>query len=158
MFVCLGNICRSPLAEAIFNHKVKNRGLEKVIIADSSGTSHWHIGDLPDPRTIETAAGHGIQINHRGRQFKPDDTKIYDYIIAMDKDNRVEIDSIMKNRQSKARVLMMGDFDRNSSGTDIPDPYYGDKMDFQEVFRLLDESCENLVKYLVDTHHPDDKR
>jgi protein-tyrosine phosphatase len=149
MFVCLGNICRSPLAEAVFNHIINLRGLEKKICAESSGTSNWHIGDPPDPRTIEIAVVNGVKISHSGRQFKAPDLKSYNYILAMDRDNLQEITRLNDRETAVAEILMMRDFDNERSGKDVPDPYYGSMEDFQYVFDVLNESCNNFIDFII---------
>ena len=152
IFVCLGNICRSPLAEAIFMHKVKKAGLESEITCSSAGTAHWHIGEPPDTRTIEVAGNHGVPINHRGNQLKPADYNEFDYFIAMDRDNYRDIRMILKNMKDGPSVHMMREFDNKKSLLDVPDPYYGDMEDFENVFRILDESCDNFIEFLKEEH------
>ena len=151
IFVCLGNICRSPLAEAIFQNQINKIGLKQTVSCASAGTAHWHIGDQPDPRTLEIASDNHIPMSHRGRQIKPEDYPEYDYIIAMDHDNRNDIlKSIPGNL--KDRVFLMREFDNLRSGLDVPDPYYGEKEDFQLVFEILDESCRNFIDFLIEKH------
>ena len=91
LFVCLGNICRSPLAEGVFNSLIEARGLSNKIQCDSAGTGGWHVGELPDGRTIDVAQRHGIELSHRGRKFSREDFKLFDYIVAMDHDNLQDI-------------------------------------------------------------------
>ncbi len=152
IFVCLGNICRSPLAEAIFSQKVERMALGNKIKVRSAGTAHWHIGDPPDPRTLEIAGDHHVPIEHRAHQLKPAEYSGFEYIIAMDRDNRKEILKNFEN-DSKTRVFMMREFDNLKSGKDVPDPYYGGKEEFEMVFNILDESCDNFLEFLLKEHH-----
>ncbi len=144
LFVCLGNICRSPLAEAVFKDIVKKRGLEDKISVDSCGTGNWHIGETPDPRSVAIASRNGIPIMHRGRQLEEADFQNFDYILAMDKANLRDITS-KKGASGHDNIHLMQSFDNNQSGEDVPDPYYGGEDGFQRVFDMLQESCENLA-------------
>jgi protein-tyrosine phosphatase len=152
LFVCLGNICRSPLAEAIFKHKVKERGWDEFIYADSCGTSNYHIGGNPDARTIANATKNGIEIDHCGRQFSAEDFESFDYILAMDSSNHKNIMRLDNSSKFAAKVQMMRTFDPNGEG-DVPDPYYGGERGFQEVFDILDRSLENFLAHLEQEHH-----
>ena len=153
LFVCLGNICRSPLAEGIFIKKIEEAGLGKLIIVDSAGTSHWHVDEPPDNRSAEIARRNGIKLDHYGRQISHSDLDNFDYIIAMDVDN---YDNIIRLKESygngKAEIVLMRDFDGQQSGADIPDPYYGGPNGFQQVFDLLDESLSNFLEKIIDKY------
>ncbi len=151
LFVCLGNICRSPLAEAIFVHKVKQRGWESWIEADSCGTSNYHIGDPPDPRTISNAQKNGIPINHRCRQLCDRDFHDFDYILPMDNSNYRNVLAVVDNQQFHGKVRMMREFDPHGSG-EVPDPYFGGDKGFQEVFNILDRSLGEFLSYLEKQH------
>ena len=150
MFVCLGNICRSPLAEAIFKHKVEARGLEDVLSADSSGTSDYHIGEPPDERTIRNARKNGITIDHYGQQFTSEHLDRYDYVFAMDNRNRESINRLAKGKNSRAKIDLIRAFDPVGKGEEVPDPYFGGERGFQEVFEMLDRSIDGLIDYLVE--------
>jgi protein-tyrosine phosphatase len=153
LFVCLGNICRSPLAEGIFKKKVKDAGLDKFITIDSAGTSRWHIDEPPDNRSKEIAFRNGIELEHLGRQISHSDLSDFDYIIAMDADNYEDIMRIRETRgNGKAEILLMRDYDDQQSGADIPDPYYGGPNGFQLVFDLLDESLSNFLDKIRKEH------
>jgi protein-tyrosine phosphatase len=152
LFVCLGNICRSPLAEAIFKHKLKEKGWDEFIYADSCGTSNYHIGGSPDPRTIANATKNGIAIDHCGRQFSTDDFKSFDYILTMDSSNHKNIMRLDNSSKFAAKVQMMRTFDPNGEG-DVPDPYHGGERGFQEVFDILDRSLENFLAHIGHEHH-----
>ena len=152
LFVCLGNICRSPLAEGVFKSAVINRGLSSKIKCDSAGTSSWHIGETPDPRSIEIAKENGITLDHFGKQVVGDDFSKFDYIIAMDDDNRKDLESIERRYGGTAKIIKMMDFDNSRSGSNVPDPYYGGHDGFERVFNMLSESCNNFIDYLVEKH------
>jgi protein-tyrosine phosphatase len=148
LFVCLGNICRSPLAEAIFLHKIKGKGLENDYKASSCGTSNYHIGDPPDPRTIRNAARNGIEIHHVCRQLTDSDLEDYDLILPMDKSNYATILNLKNAPLHAHKIMLMREFDIRGKGQDVPDPYTGTERDFQEVFEILDRSVEGLVEHL----------
>lgn len=146
LFVCLGNICRSPLAEAIFNDKIVKLGLQNSFFADSCGTSNYNIGDWPDPRTIRSASKHSIPINHFARQLTTNDLEEFDLILAMDKYNLGSILS-RANSSNKNKIKLMRNYDPQGEG-DVPDPYNGRESDFENVFQILDRSVEKLVNEL----------
>ncbi|MFC2124431.1 low molecular weight protein-tyrosine-phosphatase [Bacteroidota bacterium] len=152
LFVCLGNICRSPLAEGVFKNAIKIRGLSGKIECDSAGTSTWHIGEIPDPRSIEIAEENGISLDHFGQQVNGRDFSEFDYIVAMDDNNRQVLISIERRSGGKAKIIKMMDFDDYRSGGNVPDPYYGGHDGFQRVFNMLEESCSNFIDYLVEEH------
>jgi protein-tyrosine phosphatase len=146
LFVCLGNICRSPLAEAIFKHKVKERGLDHQFEADSCGTANYHIGDTPDERTNRNAQKNGIRISHRGRQLSATDLETFDLIFAMDESNFRNIMRLENSEAHAKKISLMRAFDPLGSG-DVPDPYYGGERGFQEVFDILDRSLDNFLDH-----------
>tara|TARA_R110001599_G_scaffold353273_1_gene591371 strand:- start:9819 stop:10301 length:483 start_codon:yes stop_codon:yes gene_type:complete len=147
LFVCLGNICRSPLAEGIFRKKVEERGLEAHFTIDSCGTSNYHIGEQPDGRTIKNARKNGVSLNHHGRQFTVQDFYDFDYIVAMDSNNVRNIESIRSVDNSK-QVRLMRSYDE-ALNKDVPDPYYGGENGFQEVFDIIDRSAEGLLDFVM---------
>ena len=148
LFVCLGNICRSPLAEAIFRHKIRQRGLDDIVEADSCGTSNYHIGSPPDQRTIANATRNGIAIDHCGRQLHADDLKMFDHILAMDKTNFQNILRLPGSEAFASKVKMMRDYDPLHHGAGVPDPYHGGEKGFQEVFEILDRSVGQFIDAL----------
>lgn len=152
LFVCLGNICRSPLAEAVFRHKIKQRGLEGVLEGDSCGTANYHIGDPPDHRTIANARKNGVTIDHLGRQLCAKDLADYDYVLAMDNSNYKNILRLKDAGKYENKVMMMRQFDPEGTGLEVPDPYYGSEKHFQEVFEILDRSMDSFLDHLQDKH------
>ena len=147
LFVCLGNICRSPLAEAIFADLIIKKGLENDIQVDSCGTAAYYVGDNPDPRTIQVAGDHNIAISHRGRQLSQSDFAEFDFIVGMDKSNYQNIESV---NPTGSRIYLMRDFDTVGKGLDVPDPYYGGDEGFEEVYQILVRSSPQLLKFVQD--------
>ncbi len=153
LFVCLGNICRSPVAEAIFNKKIKDAGLEDRFAADSAGTSAYHLGNPPDQRSVSNALVNGVSVDHKSRQFTGDDFSEFDYILAMDKDNLLHIESMAKQLGLIHQgIFLFCSFQPHSEGQEVPDPYYGGKHEFQKVFDVLDDCNQRFIKYLAETH------
>ena len=149
LFVCLGNICRSPLAEAIFNQLLKEKGLAQEISCDSAGTGDWHVGEPPDPRTQEVAQRYQVPLDHRGRQFATRDFETYDYVIAMDGKNRQHIESLADVSESASyQLFLMRDFDNKSEDPDVPDPYWGGEQGFDDMYHLLRRCCDNLLNHI----------
>lgn len=140
--VCLGNICRSPLAEGILKSKIDS---SKVFV-DSAGTGNWHVGKEPDPRSIEVGNKYNIDItDQRGRQFSKEDFDKFDLIYAMDNSNRDDILSLAENDQQRKKVRLILDEIFPGENVDVPDPYYGGDQGFEDVFQMLDKACENIV-------------
>ncbi|CAN5405336.1 low molecular weight protein-tyrosine-phosphatase [soil metagenome] len=149
LFVCLGNICRSPLAEAIFIHQIKEQNLQSDFQVASCGTANYHIGDTPDQRTIRNALKNGVTIDHRGRQFGLSDFVDFDLILAMDQSNVNNIMCVSGADNYVQKVKLMRTWDSINTGADVPDPYYGNEKDFQEVFEILNRSMRNLIVELT---------
>jgi protein-tyrosine phosphatase len=147
LFVCLGNICRSPSAENIMNHFIKQAGLSESIICDSAGTSSYHIGSPPDAR-MSAAAFQKLQIklSGRGRQFQKSDFEIFDMILAMDRENYEDILSLDRTGMYHHKVHLICDFCSRHTFKEVPDPYYGGPEGFNQVIDLLIDACEGLLK------------
>ncbi len=150
LFVCLGNICRSPLAEAVFKHHCRQLKKEHDFLAESCGTANYHVGDSPDSRTIRNAQKNGVSIQHVGRQLSLHDLKEFDLILAMDEQNYQNIRRLDVNNSYSHKIKMMRAFDPEGKGN-VPDPYYGSEKDFQEVFDILNRTTRNLIDHLTAT-------
>ncbi len=148
LFVCLGNICRSPLAEAIFEHQIRINGLQGQFLSESCGTANYHVGSPPDHRTLKNAAKNGVIIQHSGRQFHRNDFTRFDLILPMDKSNRMDLIRLPGAENYHTKIKLMRTFDPLYPDADVPDPYYGGEEDFQEVFEILDRSTRTLIDYL----------
>ncbi len=143
LFVCLGNICRSPLAEGVFKEIVEENKLGASFEIDSCGTSAYHVGELADKRMQEVAFSHGLLLSSRARQFQNHDLQDFDYIIPMDSSNFNSI----KSSEYKSKIFLLRDFDVYSSGNyDVPDPYYGNDDGFENVYQIVLRSCRELFK------------
>ncbi len=147
LFVCLGNICRSPLAEGVFIHQAKERGIDAQFHVDSAGTGNWHAGDLADARMRETATRHGVHLPSRARQVTAADFTTFDHIIAMDESNRRDLISV---GAPKAKVRLLLELDPQAAVREVPDPYYGGPEGFEEVFALVDSACKLLLSELAE--------
>ena len=148
LMVCLGNICRSPLAEGILFSKVDKNKVE----VDSAGTGGWHIGELPDSRSIEVAKNHQLDLSHqRCRKFSYSDFENFDIIYVMDKSNYKDVISIARNERDKQKVQLILNEVYTKQNLDVPDPYYGGDNGFENVYRMLDEACEVISKKLLES-------
>lgn len=146
LMVCLGNICRSPLAEGILKSKVAST---KVTV-DSAGTANYHIGKGPDPRSIATAASYNIDItDQRARQFTVEDFDEFDHIFAMDKENYKNIIALARNKSDIDKVALMLDILNVPETKEVPDPYYGGDQGFEDVYKLLDKSTDLVIKRIL---------
>ena len=148
LFVCLGNICRSPLAEGIFRKKIREQGLEHALETDSCGTGDYHIGKLPDHRTRSNAQANGVELDHRCRQITPGDLEDFDLVLAMDNRNHQHILSLSGAEKSAHKVCLMRQYDPRPTHPEVPDPYYGQERDFQEVCEILERSVDGLISDL----------
>lgn len=149
-FVCLGNICRSPTAEGIFQHLVNERKLEPWFYIESAGTSAYHIGERANSKSRQVASQHGIQLLSRARRFEPRDLDEFDLILAMDHENYDNISSFDPNGTYSNKIRLMRDFDPYPEDKAVPDPYFGGMNGFQNVFDVLKRSCETLLDELEE--------
>jgi len=148
-FVCLGNICRSPLAQGVFQDLVNQKKLEQKIIVTSAGTGGWHIGDLPDERMCRTAQSKGIQLESRARQFQSADFNRFNLILAMDHSNLARLEEIAPSNLSPEKLMLFRSFDPECNGNqDVPDPYYGGAKGFEEVYSMVKRTCPPLLDYI----------
>ena len=148
LFVCLGNICRSPAAEGTFRHLVRERGLESEFEIDSAGTGAYHVGDPPNGRATATAARRGIRLEGAARQFKARDFDRFDLILAMDRSNYEDILSLARDDEQRGRVRLYRSFDPEVSGSqipDVPDPYYGGQSGFEQVQDIMERTSAALL-------------
>lgn len=153
LFVCLGNICRSPLAEALFRQVVVESKLESRFRIDSAGTSGYHDGEPPDARTTEVAAGRGVEVAGSSRRVRPEDVAAFDYLIVMDEENRREVERLVAADPADAEVHMLREFDpRATEDMDVPDPYFGGPGGFENVHDLVERSARGLLRHLVEKH------
>jgi protein-tyrosine phosphatase len=150
LFVCLGNICRSPAAENVMNHLLKQAGLEQQVICDSAGTSSYHVGSSPDRRMSSAAQARGIPMQGEARQFERADFEHYDLILAMDRSNYRDIVALDRSERYRDRVRLMCDFCTHHTLKEVPDPYYGGVEGFNQVLDLLDDACAGLLQHLKD--------
>jgi protein-tyrosine phosphatase len=148
-FVCLGNICRSPTAEAVMRHRLREAGLDGAVEVESAGTGAWHVGEPPDRRAAEEARRRGIAMPGTAWQFRPDDFARFDMVLAMDEENAAHLRAIARDREAAARVRLLREFDPEARGDlSVPDPYYGGVDGFADVFDLVDAACRGLVEHL----------
>ena len=152
LFVCLGNICRSPAAEGIFKKKIKDRELENLFVVDSAGTGGWHVGNLADRRMREAALSRGIELTSRSRKIDHNDLYEFDHILVMDKDNLNAVKSLIKDNtypiNSKIKLILS--YSKKSQLDEVPDPYYGGLNCFENVLDLLDDAIDELIDSLID--------
>ena len=150
LFVCLGNICRSPSAEGVFRQVVENAGLAEKIEIDSCGTGGWHVGKAPDARARAAAAKRDIDISGlRARQFEPSDLADFDYVLVMDHQNLAEVQSIWERSGGTRPELFL--YYGRSFHEEVPDPYYGGDQGFETVLDLIQDASEGLVEHLRKT-------
>lgn len=150
LFVCLGNICRSPLAESIFRHLARERDVEHLFEVDSAGTSSYHVGSPPDRRSVATASARGVEVVGRSRQLEKRDLEEFDYVIAMDEHNLADLRALREATGGKARVHRLREWDPEADHPDVPDPYYGGPDGFEKVHDLVHRACERLLDDLLE--------
>ena len=150
LFVCLGNICRSPTAEGVMRHLVRERGLEDLVTIDSAGTGGWHVGNPPDARSTEAARGRGIVLEGAARQVRPDDFERFDLLLAADESNVRDLRAIAPDAAAADKVKLLRSFDPEavaSGDLAVPDPYYDGGFD--HVFDVVERACNGLLDHVV---------
>ena len=148
LFVCLGNICRSPAAEGVFLHLIEEQGLSDHFVVDSAGTGSWHVGNKADPRMRAAAERRGIHLPSRARQIELDDFSRFDLVLTMDSDNLRNVQSLAKEASNNvtATIRPMLSYARSTELSDVPDPYYGGEQGFEHVLDLLEDACSGLIE------------
>jgi protein-tyrosine phosphatase len=152
-FVCLGNICRSPTAEGVMRHRVREAGLEGKITVDSAGTAAYHAGEPPDRRARSAAARRGIDIGGKARKFEPNDWERFDYVIAMDRENFDDLGADAPKQELHEKLFLLRSFDPDSPKfAGVPDPYYGGADGFDEVIDICEAGCRGLLQHIREKH------
>lgn len=153
-FVCLGNICRSPTAEALLRRRLEDRGVGHLVVVESAGTGDWHVGDPPDPRARAEGHRRGIAVDGAARQFQPEDFQRFEMVLAMDRNNAADLRILAPDDASAAKVRLLREFDPAADGLDVPDPYYGGEDHFAETFEIVDRAVEGLILHLHERGLP----
>lgn len=149
LFVCLGNICRSPLAEGIFRHLVREAGLEHAFEIDSAGTGSWHVGERPDSRMTATAGRYGVVLSGAARQFTAADLDAWDHILVMDRDNLHDVLFLDPSGDRSEHVRLFREYDPDPGDLQVPDPYYGGPEGFENVYAIAERTARALLGALV---------
>lgn len=158
LFVCTGNICRSPIAEETFRRAVKTRNLQREIQCDSAATHAYHVGELADKRTRKNAELYGLSLTHKCRKLHGEDFSVFDYIVAMDDYNMENIQSISYRssniHQPEEVCFLYRKFDSEINGKtpEVPDPFYAEESDFENVYQIVNRCAEDFLDYLVEKH------
>jgi protein-tyrosine phosphatase len=149
LFVCLGNICRSPLAEGVFRQVVEEEGLADSFRIDSAGTTSYHTGSPPDSRTVEVARRRGLVLEHAARQIREEDLELFDYVVVMDASNRGKVERLAERAPGRAEIHMLRAFDPEAEAdADVPDPYFGGPDGFEDVHDMVERSCRGLLEHI----------
>ncbi len=150
LFICMGNICRSPSAEAVFTQLINNQGRQGSFVVDSAGTHSYHVGSQPDKRAIQAAKKRNIEMGHlRARQVVAEDYDRFDWLVVMDDDNRMNLENMFP-MQAQDKVISMMRFAHNDRYDEVPDPYYGGEQGFEVVLDLLEQASEGLYQFLSE--------
>ena len=148
LFVCLGNICRSPAAEGVFLDLLERENLNDAFEVDSAGTGNWHVGKRADPRMRAAAERRGIDLPSRARQIEPEDLSRFDWIITMDDSNLANVRALDPSGNSHDRIVPLTSHCSRHAASEVPDPYYGGEQGFEHVLDLLEDACSGLLKRL----------
>ena len=152
-FVCMGNICRSPTAEAVMRDLVRKAGLEDSIAVDSAGTGPWHVGEDRDRRSQAVAARRGVELSGVARQFQRADFQRFDYVLALDGNNYADLVRLAPNQEARSKVRRLREFDPAApADSDVPDPYYGGSAGFSNVFDICLAACRGLLEHIRREH------
>jgi protein-tyrosine phosphatase len=151
LFVCLGNICRSPLAQGVFENILRREGLEDEVFVDSAGTGSWHLGHPPDERAQRSAGLRGLDIStRRARRIEPKDCQSFDYILTMDEENKRTVTALCRGSRAEVRPFL--GFASDGAEIEVPDPFYGGLQGFEHVLDLVEEASEGLLKEIHKKH------
>jgi protein-tyrosine phosphatase len=152
-FVCLGNICRSPTAEATMRRLVEEAGLSGEVELDSAGTGGWHVGEPPDERAQVAGKRRGLELRGRARKVSVDDFEHFDYLVAMDGANREDLYALSPDDDARDRIELLRNFDPDSPpDAEVPDPYYGEGDGFERVLDICEAGCRGLLGHIRDRH------
>jgi len=152
-FVCLGNICRSPIGEGVLRHLTREAGLADAIEVDSAGTAGYHAGEPPDRRARAAGRRFGVDVSGRGRQFEREDFERFDYVLAMDRTNFEDLSGLAPSEAARSKLHLLRSFDPASPvGASVPDPYYGEDEDFDDVVRICQAACGPLLERVRREH------
>lgn len=150
LFVCLGNICRSPTAEGLLRARLEEDGLEGRVEVDSAGTGAWHVGEGPDRRMARAAARRGYRLDGAARRVRPEDFDRFDLVVAMDRQNLADLEAMAPDRRERrAELKLFSEFLPPGAPADVPDPYYGGAEGFDRVLDLVEEGCAAIVDHLL---------
>jgi protein-tyrosine phosphatase len=149
LFVCLGNICRSPTAEGVMRSLLAGNGYDGEIVVDSAGIGDWHVGSPPDERAVAAAAARGFELGGTARQVRPSDFEEFDLLVAMDSSNRDALLRMAPHPEAEAKVRMLREFG-DGVDADVPDPYYGGADGFAEVLEIIERNCAALLEHVVN--------
>lgn len=151
LFVCLGNICRSPIAQGVFEDLLRREGLENEVFVDSAGTGTWHIGEPPDARGQQSAARRGIDLSgQRARRVTLEDCQKFDYVIVMDRNNYDSVLPLCRQHETEVRLFL--DYAPNTTREEVPDPYFGDIEGFEHVLDLIESAARGLLDEVREQH------
>jgi protein-tyrosine phosphatase len=151
LFVCLGNICRSPLAEGVFRAVARDAGVEHRFDIDSAGTTSFHTGSPPDPRTLAVARGRGVELDHAARQIQPHDFERFHHIIVMDTSNLERVRRVAERAGASHDIVLLRSFDVTAAGDlEVPDPYFGGEGGFEQVHDMVERACRGLLEQLLE--------
>ena len=149
-FVCLGNICRSPLAEGVFKHLAGQAGRAAEFHVESAGTGGWHVGEAPDLRSQRVALAHGIRLESHAQQFRAQDFARFDRVLALDGEIASDLRHLAPSAAARAKIHLLREYDAEADGNhDVPDPYYGGPDEFERVYAMVERGCAGLLKELI---------